>query len=222
MSPEAKPLPLPGDFDPAACLPAKTTESGTYHESRRGARLAAQLVANGTPEDLQLSGRVLDAVLACQERHPDDPHCGNFLWMAEDEVVEDLNAVEFNLEALTPMMIQHGEHLPPAMRQRVLDAIELGLREIERLDVLVAYSNIAVLDIVNTALGGELLGNARIASRGYRRLVEWMAFTDQYGIPFEYNSPTYTAVTIRALKLLAERAPNGKSGDPYRINRRTL
>ncbi|MFN2134023.1 MAG: hypothetical protein ACK2VD_26115 [Anaerolineae bacterium] len=204
MSLDAKPLALPDDFDPAAYLPAKTTENGIYHESRRGARLAAQLVANGTPQDLQMAERVLDAVLACQERHPDDPHCGNFCWMAEDEVVEDLNAVEFNLQALTPMMIRHGERLPPHVRARVLEAIRLGLREIERLDVLVAYSNIAVLDIVNTSLGGELLGDARVAARGYRKLVEWMAFTDQYGVPFEYNSPTYTSVIIRALKLLAD------------------
>ena len=184
MGGNVEPLALPESFDPVAYLPAKVTENGVYHESRRGARLAAELVANGTPQDLQLAERVLDAVLACQERHSDDPHCGNFLWMAEDEVVEDLNAVEFNLEALIPMMIRHGERLPAATQARVLGAIRLGLREIERLDVLVAYSNIAVLDIVNTALGGELLGEAGVAARGYRKLVEWMAFTDQHGIPF--------------------------------------
>lgn len=107
-------LPLPDDFDPAACLLAKVTENGVYHESRRGARLAAELVANGTEQDLRLAERVLDAVLACQERHADDPHCGNFLWMAEDEVVEDLNAVEFSLESLIPMMIRHRARLPAA------------------------------------------------------------------------------------------------------------
>jgi hypothetical protein len=204
MTGNVEPLVLPESYDRAAHLPAKVTENGVLHESRRGARLAADLVANGTPQDLQLAVRVLDAVLACQERHPDDPHHGNFLWMAEDKVVEDLNAVQFNLEALIPMMIRDGERLPAATQARVLEAIRLGLSEIERLDVLVAYSNIAVLDIVNTALGGELLTEAGIAARGYRKLVEWMAFTDQHGIPFEYNSPTYTPVVIRALKLLTD------------------
>jgi hypothetical protein len=42
------PLPLPDDFDPEVCLPAGTTENGTFHESRRGAALAARLAANGT------------------------------------------------------------------------------------------------------------------------------------------------------------------------------
>ncbi len=43
--------------------------------------MAARLAANGTAQDLALAERVLDAVLRCLERHSDDPHHGNFLWM---------------------------------------------------------------------------------------------------------------------------------------------
>ncbi len=196
-------LDLPENFDPAAFMVARVTENGIFHESRAGAGLAARLVANGAPEDLALAEKVLEAVLKSQERRADDPHYGNFLWMIEDEVVFDLNAVEFNLEHLIPMMIRHSGRLQEGLRARILEAIRLGLDEIRRLDVLVAYSNIAVLDILNTCLGGELLADPEIAGRGYRKLVEWMAFTDQNGIPFEYNSPTYTAVIIRALHILA-------------------
>ena len=68
-------------------------------------------MANGTPQDLELAEKVLNVVLGCQELHPDDPHYGNFYWMLEDSVVFDLNAVEFALERLVPMMIEHGERL---------------------------------------------------------------------------------------------------------------
>jgi len=200
----ADPLPLPADFDPEACMPANVTENGVLHESRKGAAFAARLVANGTEQDLELAERVLEVVLGCQERRADDPHHGNFFWMLEDDVVQDLNAVEFNLEHLIPMMLQHGDRLSPDLQARVLEAIRLGLDEIRRLDVLVVYSNITVLDILNSCLGGELLQDAEIAGRGYRKLVEWMALTDLHGIPYEYNSPTYTAVTIRALKRLVD------------------
>jgi hypothetical protein len=196
-------LALPSDYNPDTYLIAKVTENGIFHESRQGARLAAELVANGAPEDLTLAESVLDVVLGCQERHKGDPHYGNFKWMLEDDVVGDLNAVEFNLEHLIPMMLQHATRLSPPMRERVLEAIQLGLEEIRRLDVLVAYTNITLLDIVNTCLGGELLGDTEIARRGYRKLVAWMAFTDRAGTPFEYNSPTYTPVTLRALAQLA-------------------
>ena len=182
------PLALPADYDPQTCLIAKVTENGTFHESRRGAHLAASLVANGTREDLSLAERVLEAVFRCQETRPGDPHYGNFRWMAEDEVVEDLNAVQFNLHALIPMMLRHGERLPAALQERVTESIRLGLREIRRLDVLVAYSNITVLDIVNSCLGGELLGDQQTAGRGYRKLVEWMAFTDRNGTPWNQKA----------------------------------
>ena len=197
-------LDLPENFDPAAFMIARVTENGVFHESRAGASLAARLVANGAPEDLALAEKVLAVVLKSQERRADDPHFGNFLWMIEDDVVFDLNAVEFNLEHLIPMMIRHSGRLPENLRAQILETIRLGLDEIRRLDVLVAYSNIAALDILNTCLGGELLADPAIAHRGYRKLVEWMAFTDQNGIPFEYNSPTYTAVIIRALHILAD------------------
>lgn len=204
MSRAVQPLELPPDWDPEVRLLAKRTENGVFHESRKGAGFAAQLVANGTPEDVALAEQVLETVLRCQERHPDDPHYGNFFWMCEDDVVQDLNAVEFCLQALIPMMIRHGDRLPPAWQERVLESIRLGLDEIRRLDVLVAYTNITLLDVLNSCLGGELLGDGEIAARGYHKLRQWMAFTDQNGIPYEYNSPTYTAVSIRALKQLIE------------------
>lgn len=198
-----KPLPLPDNFNPETFMLSKVTENGVFHESRQGASFAARLVANGAPEDLELAHKVLAAVLRAQERHPDDPHYGNFMWMIEDTVVQDLNAVEFNLEHLIPMMLQHAERLSPEMQVRVLEAIRLGLDEIRRLDVLPVYTNITLLDILNTCLGGELLGDTTVAQRGYNKLVLWMALTDRQGHPFEYNSPTYGAVDIRVLGRLA-------------------
>ena len=212
------PLQLPPNFNPETHLIAKTTENGTFHESRAGARLAERLVANGAPEDLALSENVLDATLSCQETDPEDPHCGNFYWMAEDDVVGDLNAVEFNLESLIPMMIDHGDRLSLAMQQRVRNAIRLGLEEIRRINVRVSYSNITALDILNSCLGGELLNDKDIAQRGYDKLAEWMAYTDQHGHPREFNSPTYIGVFVNAFKRLSDHVRH----EPTRIRARTL
>ena len=203
MSEPIQPLPLPENFDPETNLIASVTENGVFHESRRGAALAYRLATNGAPQDLALAEQVLESVLRCQERRPEDPHVGNFYWMLEDDVVFDLNAVEFCLEHLIPLMIECRDRLSLAMQARVLEAIRLGLQEIENLDVHVQYTNIAVFDILNSSVGGELLGDERVARRGYRKLAQWMAFTDQSGIPQEYNSPTYTAVVVRSLHALA-------------------
>jgi hypothetical protein len=197
------PLPLPPDYNPQTHLQSQTTENGVFHESRKGAAFAQRLLANGAPEDVALAEKVLDVVLGCQELHPDDPHYGNFYWMLEDTVVFDLNAVEFALERLIPLMIESGQLLSPELQARVLACIRLGLAEIERLNVNIVYSNITLLDILNTCLGGELLGDERIARRGYRKLVDWLALTDANGTPYEFNSPTYTWVDLRALQELA-------------------
>ena len=211
-------LKLPDTFNPETYLISKRTENGLFHESRAGASFAEQLLSNGTPEDIDLAHQVLDATLNCQELHQDDPHYGNFMWMAEDDVVDDLNAVQFILERLIPMMIRHRNLLSDAMQNRVLTAIRLGLDEIRRLDVSVAYSNITALDIVNTCLGGELLDDTEIANRGYQKLIDWMAFTDQHGTFREANSPTYTRVIINALKRIIDLVEH----NPTRIRAETL
>ncbi len=123
--------------------------------------------------------------------------------MTEDDTVGDLNAVEFCLESLIPMMTDNADKLEPEMRERVLTAIRLGLGEIARLDVRVSYSNITMLDILNTCLGGELLDDDAIAKRGYDKLNDWIAYTDRSGTPREYNSPTYTRVCVNALGILS-------------------
>lgn len=200
------PLPLPENYNPATYMLSKTTEYGLFHETRQAARLAMNLVANGTPKDLALAEKVLNALLVCQERDPSDPHMGNFYWMREDSYVEDLNAVEFNLESLIPMMLHHGDRLPAELRQRVLASIRLGLDEIRCLDVLILYTNITTLDILNTCLGAELLADQPLLERGRGKLAAWIAYTNVHGHPLEYNSPTYTSVTLRALKQLVDTA----------------
>src|SRR5690606_6556185 len=46
--------------------------------------------------------------------------------------------------------------------------------------------------------------DAEIAERGYRKLEAWMKFTNATGHPFEFNSPTYMSVNLRALKRLTD------------------
>jgi hypothetical protein len=194
---------LPENYNPETHLLAKTTENGMFHESRGGAGFARRLLTAGHAEDVALAHKVLDATLACQETRENDPHCGNFFWMAEDDDVGDLNAVEFCLESLIPLMMDNADLLEPEMRIRVKEAIRLGLAEIARLDVRVSYSNITMLDILNTCLGGEYLEDEGIAARGYAKLDAWIAYTDRSGTPREYNSPTYTRVCVNALGILS-------------------
>jgi len=195
-------LALPEDFDASMNMRFKDSDDGRIHISRESAYFASELVENGTSEDIDLAVKVLDAVIACQETDEGNPRHGNFWWYLEDKRVTDRNAAAFILASLIPMMIEYADRLPEPTQMKVREAIRLGLEETARIDVRVSYTNIAVKDISNTLLGGELLNEPKFTERGRKKLIEWMALTDANGIPVEFNSPTYYRVTIRALRSL--------------------
>ncbi|HEY7801391.1 MAG TPA: hypothetical protein VIE40_01835, partial [Dehalococcoidia bacterium] len=153
--------------------------------------------------DVARAERAIRAVLALQETHPADAHRGNFRWLREHPCVNDLNAVEFVLDDLIALARDHVSALSAGIVEEMRRAIALGLREIERLDVHISYTNIALSDIANSVLGGELLSDAHFAARGARRLDEWLAFTAASGAPHEFNSPTYLAIDILRIAALA-------------------
>ncbi len=187
-------------------LPETRTEHGVFHVTRDAAAFAGRLVASGSPDDLPRAERVYDALLRCQERRPGHPHFGNFYWMVEDAEVEDLNAVEFVLSHLIGTLRAHGESIQSYSSDlfgRLVQAVQDGLDEIARLDVHPGYTNIALLDIANTCLGAELLGDPQRFERGARKLSLWLGFTMRSGHVPEYNSPTYIPVSVDALTRLA-------------------
>jgi len=170
-----QPLELPDSFDETMNMPMTDTGNGRFHVTRSAAGLARRLVENGTDIDLERAVGILESVLRCQETGDDDPHRGNFYWMAEDSVVADLNAVEFILAQMIPMLCDHRDRLTsfaPTLVADLLTAVTAGLDEIERLDVHVGYTNIAILDIYNTSLGGILLDDDSRRARARKKLEE--------------------------------------------------
>lgn len=198
------PLELPKGFNPETNMIAREVDGKQFHAPIPAVVLAGSLVENGTPEDLAQAEKTLRAVLACQERRIGIPHRGNFLWEREDESVEDLNAVQFILFNLIPLMIRWRDRLSPELQDEIAEAIRLGLQEIARLDVHPDYTNIVLKDITNSCLGGELLEDEATAKRGYDKLVVWMRHTDLSGTPTEFNSPGYARVALRVLKALID------------------
>jgi len=207
-------LSAPNGLDPEANM---IVNNSGLHSVRDTIYHAVGLVSRGGPENLALAEKMIDAVIQCQERRPDAANYGNFLWYKENGAVEDLNGVSFTLGAMIPMMIRHGDRLDKELRQRIFSSIRLGLEATKRLDVALGYTNIALFDIENTCLGGQLLQDERIIARGKQKFIEWMTLTDQFGIPFEYNSPTYTGVAIGSLSSLA----NNSKDPEIRIRART-
>ena len=195
---------LPENYDTQAHMVTHQVRGRIFHATIPSVHLASELMTSGTPADIAEATAIFHAVLACQEMRDTEPHHGNFRWELEDEVVEDLNAVQFVLFYCIPVLYKTSDILSPDLVAAMLRAVALGLEEIARIDVALAYTNIVLKDIANSCLGGQLLSDNNIGLRGREKLVRWMAHVDTYGLPAGYNSPNYASVAVCVLGHLAE------------------
>lgn len=195
-------------FDSELALVEQRTDVGVFHPPRGALTYAHALLQTEGDTALPTIERIIRCVLTTQERQAGNIHYGNFKWMYEDQGVTDLNAIQFVLEQLLPLYMDCGDRLSLELRAEILEAVRLGAIELENLNVHPSYTNITLLDTLNTVLAGQILGDERLLSRGGRRLDEWIELTNHSGTVQEYNSPTYCGVDLGALAELAERAQN--------------
>ena len=191
-------------YDSDVRLVAVTIDNGIFHTAWMSTEYAVALVESGSRAEVDRAEAVMEAVLDCQDMDARSPHYGNFKWEHEDQAVEDLNAVQFVLVRLIPMLLNRSDRLSEKLVERVKARIRIGLDEIRRIDVSTTYSNIVAQDIANSILGGQLLQLPEYLQRGIAKLREWLRVIDQSGIPHEYNSPTYSFVSIEAMHKVAE------------------
>ena len=165
------------------------------------AEYAVALVENASPEALERAEAVIAAVLDCQDMDRRSPHFGNFKWEHEDGAVEDLNAVQFVLVRLIPLLLNHSDRLSRAARS-TQDAEAHRPRAgrdppDRRLARLLKHRGARHLQFT---IGRPALNLPEYIERGAAKLRDngWRS-SDQSGIPHEYNSPTYSFVLIEAL-----------------------
>lgn len=162
-------------------------------------------MANGTPANLALAEKVLAAVPPARGPTRRIPTTAELLLDGRRQPrgrPERSGVLPGNAHPHAAALRRPTGRTPA---QSVLAAIRLGLDEIRRLDVLVAYSNITALDVLNTCLGGELLGDAAIAQQGYTETehVGWRRSPAAPATPWNTTAPPTPAVSLRALALLA-------------------
>jgi len=202
---------LESRFDPKAGL-VRSPFQPDRHQPHPSIWFAHCLLIRNGDGHAALAEQIISRVLTLQESRKGDPHAGNFRWFLEDTVVTDLNACQFVLEALVHLLIRAPDRLSPETKERIFESMKLAFCEAERLDVHWTYTNIYLLDVQNSILGGQLLKDAVTRDRGERRLTDWAARTKAAGAPHEFNSPTYAAVQINALAAIAQFAEDEAMG----------
>lgn len=136
-----------------------------------------------------------------QERNPQSPGYGNFYWYSRNAEVLDYNAVDFAMQYGALLWKNYKERLPPEIRKRMRDMLELGLIGLQKHKVRSSYTNIALLNASDLILLGEALHSEGAAREGEKRLNRFTRLLYEEGV-HEFVSPTYYDVDVEALRLL--------------------
>lgn len=164
---------------------------------------ARALLRSGEAEAISRAHDIIEAVLWSQEVDAQHPHQGNFKWLAADADVTDLNAVQFVLRGLLPILVELESLLSVTLIRACKTAVALALGEEERLNVAATYTNIHLMSLLGLLVGGQWLEDSYYLDLGKSRWAEFVDFTVHSGAPHEYNSSNYGAVDLSTLASIA-------------------
>ncbi len=167
------------------------------HPTRESLDYALRLLQSGRKERAAV---IVSKVLTLQDTDPTSKTYGIWPWLLEEPLAEmdppDWNWADFCGARLAQLLVEHVRDLPEDLVGATRTGLGHAAASIFRRNVGPAYTNIAVMGAGVTLTAGELLGEPRLADYGLRRLRNIVEHTEHHGGFNEYNSPTYTVVTL--------------------------
>ena len=175
----------------------RVPQGAWVHPTRESLDFALDLLRSGRKGQ---AAAIVSKVLSLQDTDPTSKTYGIWPWLLEEPIAEmdppDWNWADFCGARLAQLLVEHAGDLPGALIQDTLTALGHAAASIFRRNVGPAYTNIAVMGAGVTLAAGELLDEPRLADYGRRRLRNIVEHTERHGGFNEYNSPTYTVVTL--------------------------
>ena len=131
---------------------------------------------------------------------PFDRNAGRFLDEAGAlDLAIDPNVTNFALIRLLAWYFNWFEKLSPAASKLLLKAIQTYAAAQAHRKTHFGYTNIMLMECANRILAGEVLQDREMSAEGFKRLQGWLEFTALASGPSEYNSPTYTGVSLHVI-----------------------
>ncbi|HEX2739724.1 MAG TPA: hypothetical protein VHM69_04700 [Rubrobacter sp.] len=175
----------------------RVPQGAWVHPTRESLDYALNLLKS---ESQERAAAVVRKVLELQDTDPTSETYGIWPWLLEEPLSEmdppDWNWADFCGARLAQMLVEHAGVLPGDLIRDTRTALGHAAATIFRRNVGPAYTNIAVMGAGVTLAAGELLDEPRLSDYGRRRLRNIVEHTEHHGGFNEYNSPTYTVVTL--------------------------
>ncbi len=174
--------------------------SREVHPTRDTLEYALLLLEAGGADRAARAARIVERILSLQETDPSSNWYGLWGYYVEEPAPKmspaDWNWADFNGSLLLLIEYRHGSRLSPALRRNVREGIRHAARSVQRRNVSMTYTNIAVQGSFVTLAAAQLLDDAELRRYAAERLRRFAAAIDLTGSFAEYNSPTYANVTI--------------------------
>ncbi len=160
-------------------------------------------------DDAIEANRIVRRILGHQVLDPDAEGYGNFIWMTHWDRVKDRNAVSFLTPGLVHAYLRFPDKLEAETRSRLEAAFPPMLAGVRGHGAPWSYTNIFMLNL------GSLVGLSRVLedesahAEAVARFDEWLAHTSDDGF-HEFNSPTYTAVSLFGLEAAWAMTPDAE------------
>jgi hypothetical protein len=197
-------------YDPIErMLRARLDGSWRYHTNIRNAEVhptretleyALALLELGRTEH---AAAVIERVVDLQDTDAESKWYGIWGWYVEEPPPAmspaDWNWADFLGATLLEIEFRHGRLLEPSLRARVRAAIAHAARSVQRRNVSMNYTNIAVQGTFVVLAAAQLLDDDGLREYASDRVQRLSHAIDDTGSFAEYNSPTYMSVTIANL-----------------------
>jgi hypothetical protein len=189
----------------------------TVHATRDSLAYALALLIRGGEADKVRAAEIIPKVLSLQDTDPASKTYGIWPWLLEEPLDKmappDWNWADFLGILLAQALVDHGDQLSPKLAAAMRESLNHAAQAIVQRDVDPSYTNIAILGAGVTVVAGEVLGDAALLAYGANRLRRVVEHHDYHGGFREYNSPTYTMVSLyeceRILQLARHEAARG-------------
>ena len=180
----------------------KLSQQMTHDQSK----IATRDLANAALFTLRANGSSMVAeaylrrIFALQIMDSASKEFGTIPWDIGDSSVKDANSIEFNMQPMGAIVLGYGDRLSPVFKKEAQPHLLAALAALANHQVKVSYTNIFLMNTMNTIELAEYLGDKDALARGYKQWQAWWEYTQQNGV-HEFDSPTYYAVDLGDLNL---------------------
>ena len=179
------------------------------HPTRESLLYAIALLDTDEPCLTKRAIAIISRILGLQDVSPDSLSYGTWPKFLEGNLINsyqswrsDLNWTNFLGMSLLQIRLRHAARLPSTLLNRIDVSILHCAKAIQRRDVTLIYSNIAVLALYVTLITAETYQIKSLEDYALDRLRQFHELTFETGGFAEYNSPNYMLIILKTLNRL--------------------